>query len=124
MTVISRHALYWTPRVLCIGFAIFLSMFALDVFNEGYNFWQTILALLIHLMPTAVLLAVLAVAWRWEWVGAVLFTAAGITYSLMARGHPDWILTIAGPLFVIAALFLFNWLKRAELHTPRKHRPA
>ena len=29
----------------------------------------------------------------------------------------NWILVIAGPAFVIAGLFLANWLKRADLHT-------
>ena len=29
----------------------------------------------------------------------------------------SWILTIAGPAFVIAGLFLVNWLKHAALRT-------
>jgi hypothetical protein len=29
-----------------------------------------------------------------------------------------WILLIAGPAFVIAGLFLANWLKRGELRIP------
>ncbi len=114
MAAITRRALYWTPRVLCIAFAIFLSMFALDVFSEGYSFWQTLVALMIHLVPTAIIVVVLALAWRWEWVGAVLFAAAGMTYLIKARGHPDWVMTISGPLFLIAALFLANWLMRAH----------
>jgi len=121
MAAITRRALYWTPRVLCIAFAIFLSMFALDVFSEGYSFWQTLVALMIHLVPTAIIVVVLALAWRWEWVGAVLFAAAGMTYLIQARGHPDWVMTISGPLFLIAALFLANWLMRAQLHGTHKH---
>ena len=69
MNQTSRNLLFWTPRVICIAFAIFLSLFALDVFNEGYGFWKTILALLIHLVPVYIVLAVLALAWRCFTVG-------------------------------------------------------
>jgi len=102
----------WTPRALVIAFAIFLSLFALDVFGEGYGFWGTLLALAVHLIPAAIVLAVLALAWRWEWTGAVGFGSAGLLYAATAWRHPSWILTISGPLFVLAALFLVSWLKR------------
>jgi hypothetical protein len=122
MTAYSRRALFWAPRVLGILFAVFISLFALDVFEEGYGFWNTLLALTMHLIPTAIVAAVLVVAWRWEWVGAVLFAATGVFYMATALQHPDWALIISGPLFLIAVLFLINWLKRTELHIrPQKH---
>jgi hypothetical protein len=60
---------------------------------------------------------VLALAWRWEWVGAVLFTALGVLYIVMFWGPDRWLayLMISGPLFLIGVLFLLNWLYRAEL---------
>ena len=81
----SKRALYWTPRVLCILFALFLSIFALDVFGEGYSVWDTIVALFMHLIPVYMVIAALLVAWRWEWVGAVLFIALGVLYIAMAK---------------------------------------
>jgi hypothetical protein len=118
MNRIERRLLFWPPRILCIGFAVFLSLFALDVFNETHGFGQTALALLIHLVPTAIVVAVLIVAWRWEWIGAALFTAAAAFYakSVLPK-HPGWALTIAMPLLVIAVLFLVSWLRRSELRT-------
>ena len=71
MTSLSKRLLFWTPRALAIVFIAFLSLFALDVFGEGYGFWQTLLALVIHLIPTWILIALLILAWRWEWIGAV-----------------------------------------------------
>ncbi|MGA3262760.1 MAG: hypothetical protein ABSC47_01795 [Terracidiphilus sp.] len=116
MSPIARRLLFWSPRILCIAFAIFLSMFSLDVFNEAHGFGQTALALLMHLIPTAIVVAVLIAAWRWEWVGAVLFAALAALYAAsVLPKHPDWVLTISAPLLVIAALFLVNWLKRSEL---------
>jgi hypothetical protein len=41
-----KRILLWTPRVLSLLFALFVSLFALDVFGQGYGFWQTTLALL------------------------------------------------------------------------------
>ena len=112
----SRRLLFWTPRVICIAFAIFLSLFALDVFNEGYGFWKTLLALLIHLVPVYIVLSVLVVAWRWEWIGAAGFAGLAIWYAWgMWRRCPDCVVGIAGPLLVIAVLFLVDWLKHDEL---------
>ena len=112
-----KRLLFWSPRVLCIAFAIFLSLFALDVFSEGLGWWKTILGLLIHLIPTAFIVVILAVSWRWEWVGGALFIAAGILYLSNPRTwhHPSWVVVIFGPLFLVGALFLLNWLKRAEI---------
>jgi hypothetical protein len=110
-----KRLLFWSPRVLCIAFALFLSLFALDVFSEGLGVGKTIVAFSIHLIPTAIIAAVLALSWRWEWVGGILSIAAGILYLIRARHHPDWVVVISGPLFVLGALFLLNWWKRAEI---------
>jgi hypothetical protein len=120
-----KRLLFWSPRILCILFAAFLSLFALDVFDGRHGFWQTMLALLMHLIPVFVLILALVIAWRWEWVGAVLYAAAGTWYVIWALRHPNlparikllWSSTIAGPAFVIAALFLLNWLYRAQLRS-------
>jgi hypothetical protein len=109
--------LFWAPRILCLLFAAFISLFALDVFDAGYGFWGTVLALLIHLVPTWLVLISLAIAWRWEWIGAILFVVLGAWYIIEAWGKFTWVtyLMISGPAFLIGALFLFNWLFRAQL---------
>jgi hypothetical protein len=124
MSELTRRMLYWTPRVLCIAYALFLAVFSLDVFSERLGFWQTLAALAMHNIPSALIAVILVVAWRREWIGTVLFAAAGLSYVIWTMQHRNlsgevklnWILIIAGPVFVIAALFLVNWLKRAALH--------
>ena len=117
MSAPGKRIVFWLPRMLGIAFAIFISLFALDVFSERLGFWNTALALIMHLIPTALVVVALVLAWKWEWIGAVLFGGLGLFYALTTREHPDWILLISGPLFLIALLFLLNWLKRAEVRT-------
>ncbi len=76
----AKKFLYWIPRVVAILFAIFISLFALDVFGEGYTFWETIIALLIHLVPTYLVIITLLIAWKWEAVGGLIFIVLGLFY--------------------------------------------
>ena len=114
MNTRTKRVVFWAPRVLCILFAMFLSVFALDVFSESYGFGETILALLIHLVPTFIVVISLVIAWRWEWVGAILFIAVAL-FFLVSSGGESW--AISGPLFLVGVLFLFNWIYRAQLKT-------
>jgi hypothetical protein len=102
---------------LGIVIALFISMFALDVFGQGKGFWETTLALLIHLIPTYVILILLAVSWRWEWIGGVFFPALGLWYLMWFWGRfpLSVYFLIAGPLFLLGGLFLLNWLYRRQL---------
>jgi hypothetical protein len=113
----AKQLLFWSPRVLTILFALFVSLFALDVFGEGYGVWETVVALFMHLIPTWIVLTVLAFSWRWEWIGAVLFVALGLIYAYFAvgRGHPQWTVPISGPLFLVGGLFFLNWLYREQI---------
>ena len=65
MTEVSKKVLYWAPRVSCIAFALFLSLFAMDVFGEGLGFWRTLFALFLHLIPTLTRLHLLDSLSRW-----------------------------------------------------------
>jgi hypothetical protein len=121
-----KRWLFWSPRAISIAFIAFLSLFALDVFDGRLGFWGTALALTMHLIPSFFLIISLILAWRWEWIGAALYGAAGVAYVVwvisMSRPVPaamrlTWALMIAGPAFLIAGLFLANWLKHAEVRS-------
>jgi hypothetical protein len=120
----TRRILYWTPRVLCIAYALFLGLFSLDVFSKGLGTWQTLSTVAIHNIPSLLIVTILVAVWRREWIGTILFAAAGLAYIAWTMQHTNlalaiklnWIVFVAGPMFVIAALFLANWMKRAQLH--------
>jgi hypothetical protein len=117
MPKVQKQILFWTPRILSILFVLFLSLFALDVFGEGYGFWKTVLALFIHLIPSLILVAALTLAWRWEWIGAVLFIGFGVWYLVISWGRFDWTapLIIAGIPLLVGVLFLVGWINRRQI---------
>ena len=111
-----NKVLYWSPRILGILVAILVSLFALDVFGEGYNFWETIVALAMHLVPTAVILIILVVAWRWERIGGFLFIILGVLYIALFWDPSRWpaYLMISGPLFLVGVLFILDGCYREK----------
>lgn len=108
--------LFWTPRVMTILFAAFVSLFAFDVFDARLDLWRTMLALFAHLIPSFVVLLFLAIAWRWEWVGSLAYSTLSVLYVMAAWGRLHWSASavISGPLLIIGLLFLFGWLYRDE----------
>ena len=84
--------LEWSPRVLLVAFALFISVFALDVFDTHLGLWQTAGALFLHLLPTLLLLLVVALAWRRSWLGGLV--CLGLAVAL--RGHGGAPLPLVG----------------------------
>jgi hypothetical protein len=103
--------IYWLPRALGILFAVFLSVFALDVFQQGYNAVHVALALVIHLLPAAAIVVLLALAWRWEGPGGAAFIVLALLYLFTASGQYKWTAyaVISGPLLVIGVFFMIGW---------------
>jgi hypothetical protein len=116
MNKATRTLLFWTPRVLCLAVALFLALFAFDVFGEPGTVWMKVVGFAIHLAPTWALLVVLALAWRWEWIGAAAcFAMAGFYAATFGRHHLDWDLIIAGPVVLVGVLFLVGWVYRKQI---------
>jgi hypothetical protein len=102
--------LRWAPRVLCLVFAGFIGLFALDAFDPGRTLGANLGAFARHLTPTFVLLAMLAIGWRWPKVAGALLILAGCAYAVMpqARQHVSWIAVIAAPMWITGVLFLMS----------------
>lgn len=115
MTKRSGKLLLWSPRVLGIFVCIFLSLFSLDAFGSGKTFIEAIPDFAIHVAPVLFLFAAVAVSWRWEWVGGLVFTGLAAYYAYVARSHVSWVAIIAGPLLVVGIMFFWSWIHRREL---------
>ncbi len=78
---LSLQILRWTPRILCLLAILFVSMFALDSFEQGRTLWQNLGSLGMHLIPSLILIGVLIVAWKWELFGGIILTTIGISLT-------------------------------------------
>ena len=109
----SQKILFWTPRVLSLAFVLLLSLFALDVFS-AYTGMSVLLPLFMHLLPALGLLIVSIVAWKYEWVGAVVFLGFAALYVWdVGWAKPwSWYATIAAPSALVGILYLISWSQR------------
>lgn len=120
MNKTQKALLFWTPRILSIILILFLAMFSLDVFENCYSFWECIVALFMHNIPSLFLLIILIIAWKYEVVGGVTFILIGLFYMLMVLSNAnldsDWIAIaiISTPAFLIGILFLIAWFKKKK----------
>jgi len=101
---------------------LFISMFAFDSFSPENTLGQNLLGLLMHLLPSLGLLILLLVAWKWELVGGIIFTLAGVAWSIFvywinfkrtgSAGKALFVvLTLALPLIITGILFIMNHYK-------------
>ena len=119
----SAHLIHWIPRILCILSILFVSLFAFDSFEPGRTIWQQLGAFAIHLIPSFILLALLIVAWNWEYVGGIIFVLIGLGFSPFifshnyAMNHSVWmslsvILVITFPFVVVGILFVISHFRK------------
>lgn len=114
--------IYWTPRILSILFACFLALFSLDIFDSEVGFKDIAIGLLMHNIPTIVLLFITLVAWKYELVGTVAFALAGLAYAVLVFSGADelwytrilWVVNISGPAFLIAGLYYIGWRRKKD----------
>jgi hypothetical protein len=124
------RVIYWAPRISSIIMICFLALFSLDVFSSESSIQEIVVGLIMHNIPVFVLIMILIVSWRYELVGGIAFTLAGLIYimSLFTSSQFEWYMLswsiiIAGPAFAIGALFFMNWhMKKQEKVKPADRR--
>lgn len=115
----SVKIVYWAPRIICILAILFISMFALDSFSPDKTIWQQLGAFFIHLIPSYILIALLIIAWKWEYIGGLIFIVIGLGFSPFIFIHnyninnSIWmslfiILMITFPFIIVGVLFIWS----------------
>jgi len=112
--------IYWSPRIAGIAIIFFVSLFALDVFEEGYTIGEMLIGFLMHMLPSFALIIGLVLAWRWEWIGFLGFIVIACFFMILILsndplGNLRTVLLFSAPMFVIALLFGVNWQWRKDL---------
>ncbi len=121
----SIRIYHWLPRIICILAILFISLFAADAFSPGLTIWQQLGAFIIHLIPSFILLAFLIVAWKWEYVGGVIFVIIGLGLSPVVfihnykMNHSNWmslgiIMIITVPFIIVGGLFIISHFKKKK----------
>ncbi len=106
----QKGFIFWAPRILGIIMIFFLALFSLDVFGMSDDPWKVAQGFLIHNIPSFILILLLVISWRWEWIGAICYTLLGLTYYLSnPTEHWTAYAVISGPLILIGLLFLISW---------------
>ena len=83
----SIKVIHWVPRILCIIAILFISLFAADAFAPELSIWQQLGDFIMHLIPSFILLASLIIAWKWEYVGGIIFIIIGLGFSPVIFMH-------------------------------------
>ena len=112
----KKTFLYWCPRILGIVFALFMSLFGFDVLDMGYGFPEIILALIMDMMPAILVAIAVVLAWRWEWIGTILFIGLAVLYMSMTSLEMDWVtfLLIPLPLTIVGVLWYLAWRQKQK----------
>jgi hypothetical protein len=79
------------------------------------SFWKTILALLIHLVPTFLIIIILIFSWKLPWVEGICFTLLGIAYLIWSSQSGRGSEAIYIPLFLVAFFSLATWFLRNKI---------
>ncbi|MFD0835213.1 hypothetical protein ACFQ0I_05520 [Mariniflexile aquimaris] len=119
----SVQVYHWLPRIICIIAILFISLFAFDSFNSTLSFWQQWTGFLIHLIPSFILIAILMIAWKWEYIGGILFILIALGFSPIVFkinyniNHSVWlslgiICMITLPFVLVEILFIKSHRKK------------
>src|SRR5205814_9351575 len=103
MMIKSAALLLWAPRFAGLAIAVFLALFALDAF-DGRPFFVALSGVLMHLLPALLVLAAVALAWRFPLAGGVAFAGLALASAIGGRGGPGLIAVIGPPLLRLGAL--------------------
>jgi len=106
----------WFSRILAILAILFMMMFSLDAFGGNDPVISQIQAFLIHNIPAFALILALAVSWKYEIAGGIifilLFIALGIFWGSF-KGNSGSLIIIA-PFLLVGLLLILHKILIAE----------
>lgn len=111
----------WALRILLIFMILFFALFSADVFDEEQGFWNIVEGLLMHNIPSFVMIVILIIAWKWENIGGLLLMLGILAFTAFifsgSRNFMWGTVFMLGVPFMIGGLFIINYYLLG-------HRPA
>jgi len=86
-------------------------MFSLDVFDPKYTLGEQLLAFLIHNIPTWILIVLLVIAWKWEFVGGIKFILISLVMIMIFTRFLTtnyYSIIVSGPFMIVGGLFMWH----------------
>lgn len=108
----TAKLLYWIPRILTILAILFMVMFSFDVFQMNEPFHRQLTGFIMHNIPAVILTAILIIAWKWEFIGGIIFIIAFIVAAVFFEsfsGNPGSLPVII-PFLITGILFIVHHL--------------
>jgi hypothetical protein len=103
---------HWIPRVLCILAILTISSLALDSFGPGQNFGRQVGAFFMQMIPSFVLVILLVIAWKWEYLGGFIIMVLAILMTpivfIMNYRHNHSVAMSLGIICVITLPFIIT----------------
>ncbi len=117
---VTFSAVLWTARVLALAMCAFLALFAFDEWAPDKPLLDIATDVLIHLLPSALVLGAVGLSWRRPWLGGFAFVGLAVVYALTVGFRLDWVFPISGPLLAVGLLFFWG----GALNNSRFSRPS
>ena len=80
-----KKFLFWLPRILTIIFIAF------DIFAEDYKWYEIIIGVFMHLIPSFALIIILIIAWKRELVGGIIFIILSLIFTIFFNTYRELI---------------------------------
>ncbi|NBO70329.1 MAG: hypothetical protein EBU66_05020 [Bacteroidetes bacterium] len=121
-------------RIISILAIAFVSLFAMDAFGHG-TWWEQLQDFFMHMIPTFILIGILAIAWRWELIGGIIYIVIGLVLAPiifkhnLAMNHDIlkslWVILIINAPFIAAGtLFVISdYQQKKQLNSIPEHSP-
>ena len=109
--------LFLTPRLLALLIAIFLEVFAFDIFDVIIPFEKKFGIFMIHSIPSLFLLVATHISWKNSLLGIISFSVLLLGFSLYYNTLYDTalFLVISVPLMIIAFLYALDYFLKKYL---------
>jgi len=107
----KKSILFWLPRILVIGYILFISIFSLDAFYGENSFWQELGSFFKHLIPSIVLSILLLISWKRDFTAGMIFLVSGLLLTFLYstfRSVPSFV-CLSCPLYLAGLLFLISY---------------
>jgi hypothetical protein len=104
--------IHWAPRIAAMMIIFFMSLFSLDVLGMEVSPLEVLGTLLMHNIPSILMIVLLVFAWKRSVVGFVAFLIAAIAFTFFFvrdfYALPNLLLFVF-PVLLIASLFYADW---------------